>query len=149
MYNREFYLKHKKENPEKFKSYAKKWNNSIGYKIARGKYDKSEKGKMAKSIRDKRYHRKRDKTVLKNTNLMKNYGISLDQFNQMVTVQDGKCAICAKPFKNSKDTCVDHNHNSDKVRQLLCIKCNFLVGICGENTSILQKAIEYLNKWNV
>jgi len=77
--------------------------------------------------------------------LKRQYGITLDQYNQMLTVQDNRCAICNNPF--TKRPCVDHNHLTGKVRQLLCVKCNSVLGFSEDNILILQNAIRYLEKW--
>lgn len=80
--------------------------------------------------------------------IRRKYGITMDQLKQMWISQEGKCAICGEKFKNKKDMNVDHNHKTGKVRQLLCMNHNLLLGHCGEDIGILLKAIEYLNKWN-
>lgn len=59
------------------------------------------------------------------------------------------CAICGKPrsvFKNNFS--IDHNHKTDKIRGLLCYKCNrWLVG---RNTIESAKSIlDYLMKYDV
>ena len=79
--------------------------------------------------------------------LKSEYGITVEQHRQMFIDQNGRCAICNKLFDNRKDICVDHNHTNHQVRQLLCKKCNILLGHIENNTS-LSNAIEYLNKWN-
>jgi len=43
---------------------------------------------------------------------------------------------------------IDHNHNNNQVRGLLCGKCNFLIGLAQEDKNILTKAIKYLEKFN-
>lgn len=55
------------------------------------------------------------------------YGISTEDYEQMLRAQDGKCAICgASPGKHRLS--VDHNHETGAVRALLCISCNTGVG---------------------
>ena len=65
----------------------------------------------------------------------------------MVEKQNHKCAICENSFLNFK-ICVDHNHKTNKVRQLLCSQCNFGLGHFRENPQFLLNAVDYLNKWN-
>lgn len=76
------------------------------------------------------------------------YGITLEEVNEMLNSQDGKCAICDKKFQSRRDTCLDHNHSTNKVRQLLCSRCNVLVGYLETSSPLLDKATEYLRKWN-
>lgn len=54
------------------------------------------------------------------------YGLSPEQFSEMITSQGGCCAMCATPF--GKKIYVDHNHATGAVRGLLCNKCNIGLG---------------------
>lgn len=81
-------------------------------------------------------------------NLRRKYKLTLEQVNAMITAQNGACAICLEPFKSTRDTHVDHNHETGKVRQLLCTMCNHGVGNFKERPINLQRAIEYLQRWN-
>lgn len=64
----------------------------------------------------------------------------------MVAAQKGVCAICGMPesSKGSSRLAVDHDHITNKVRGLLCTKCNTGLGVFVDNTLFLSKAIEYL-----
>jgi len=55
----------------------------------------------------------------------------------------GTCEICSQ----SIDTVIDHDHSTGKTRGLICQSCNSVLGYSKDNTDILQKAIEYLNKY--
>jgi hypothetical protein len=57
----------------------------------------------------------------RNYNLMKNYGITSDDYDRMLEEQDGKCAICGSPSTNSRSKyfMVDHDHDTGEVRGLL------------------------------
>ena len=99
---------------------------------------------------NQRYHNKNKEAVhlrQKRNHLLKVYGISLERFEQMRLSQNNRCAICQRTFKNLKDTNVDHAHDTDKVRALLCKDCNIGIGMFKENGLILKSAIEYLDKW--
>jgi hypothetical protein len=78
----------------------------------------------------------------KKTTLKARYGITIDQFNKMITDQNGMCAICNEDI--SSYPYVDHNHVTGNVRKLLCLKCNTGLGSFKDSPEILQKAIEYL-----
>ena len=73
-----------------------------------------------------------------------NYGITLDEYNEMFEKQDGRCAICKE--KQNNFLAVDHDHKSGQVRALLCRKCNLMLGFARDNKTILRLAIEYLKK---
>lgn len=72
------------------------------------------------------------------------YGITQEQFDQMLIDQDNKCKICNNEFKNTKDTHIDHCHNSNIVRGLLCNCCNLALGQFNDNTDNMDNAIRYL-----
>lgn len=67
-------------------------------------------------------------TRRRHTDLMRRYGISHDDYEQMVKDQDGKCLICGGPptVGRTGKPCfaVDHNHDTGEVRGLLCNGCN-------------------------
>ena len=69
------------------------------------------------------------------------YGMSLEEYNQMVSDQDGGCKICGT--KESK-LYVDHDHDTGKVRGLLCHCCNAGIGLLKDSPDIMQKAIQYV-----
>lgn len=79
----------------------------------------------------------------------KTYKITLDRVQHMLIEQDGKCAICNLKLVNTKDIRVDHNRNTDKVRQLLCQKCNMGIGQFNDDPDTVFKAYIYLNKWKL
>jgi hypothetical protein len=83
---------------------------------------------------------------LKKYRLQYHYGLTLDQFNQMNTDQNGVCKICNRISLNKWGTelVVDHCHITGKVRGLLCDKCNKGLGQFEDNISVLEKAIQYL-----
>lgn len=95
----------------------------------------------------KEWYRKNPQ-VKRNASLLREYGISLEQFENMKIMQDGKCAICKNKFKDSVDTCVDHDHATKQVRALLCNHCNRAIGLFKESASNLKSALKYLKKYS-
>ena len=87
---------------------------------------------------------------LKNRALLRYYGITLEQRDALLALQDGKCAICAVVFsvkpKGSPRINVDHSHSSGKVRGLLCSGCNFAVGLLGDKYETALSCAGYLEK---
>jgi len=92
--------------------------------------------------------RSKYKDYEKNYSLLRRHGITLDDFNQMLKTQDNKCAICGNAFKNRKDTCVDHDHNTGQIRQLLCFNCNIGIGKFKDSIDLVNRALGYLEKWS-
>jgi hypothetical protein len=77
--------------------------------------------------------------------LKRNYGITPEQFASMEAGQGGKCAICgAGGFVKKGKLCVDHNHDTMKIRGLLCHSCNMGIGHFKDDISLLENAIKYL-----
>jgi Recombination endonuclease VII len=79
------------------------------------------------------------------------YGITREQYDQMLAAQNGGCAICSRPETaviNGKvmELAVDHDHKTGKVRALLCSTCNTSLGGFQDSPALLQKAIEYLKE---
>ena len=88
-------------------------------------------------------------TVERDKKLKRNYGITLQQYQEMLDSQDSKCKICssADPFHNSGKFVVDHCHDTGKVRGLLCHHCNVLLGHAKDSSLVLKKAIDYLERF--
>lgn len=73
------------------------------------------------------------------------YGITLQQYNQILEAQNGCCAICLRPagvFKRS--LAVDHDHKSLRVRGALCPWCNRGLRYYRDDPDAMQRAGEYL-----
>ena len=89
------------------------------------------------------FHKKR------NEKLKANYGLTLEEFDQILISQNNKCAICKSDNPGGRGTFhVDHNHTTGQVRGLLCHWCNFMIGQCKEDPEILRSGIDYLKKWS-
>lgn len=68
------------------------------------------------------------------------YGISETQYRALLTHQQGLCAICHK----DRDLVVDHNHDTGKVRGLLCHRCNTGLGHFEDSVEFIRAAEGYL-----
>ena len=81
------------------------------------------------------------------------YGITKKEYDTLFKKQKGVCKICNKEEnsytrRGNKITklFVDHNHNTGKVRGLLCSDCNKGLGNFKDNINSLKKTINYLRK---
>lgn len=83
-----------------------------------------------------------------NAGLLKNYGITKKQRDDMFAAQGYKCAICPSVTSNRKNQAwaVDHCHATGKVRGVLCHHCNAVLGYARDDCAILQAAIAYLGR---
>lgn len=105
----------RKKDPAKYQAAELKW------------YTKNAKKKADYSAQW--YRDNADK--VRNRLLKKKYGITSEQYEEMLKAQDFKCAICKAPQEQYKSRfAVDHSHVSNKVRGLLCIICN--KDVCGQ-----------------
>lgn len=86
----------------------------------------------------------RDKEAARNHQLRIKYGMTPQDFADMVMYQENKCAICSNDFISRSKTFIDHDHKTGKVRALLCMACNTMLGNAKEDPAILQSAIIYL-----
>lgn len=63
----------------------------------------------------------------------------------MLERQGGVCAICGR-VERDKGLAVDHNHETDKVRELLCTRCNPAIGFLQEDPTIARRVADYLER---
>jgi hypothetical protein len=90
--------------------------------------------------------RKRNKTYEEaRGSRIRSYGISVEEYDQMLEDQGGTCYICGEP-PQSRALDIDHCHKSGKVRGLLCSNHNRALGLLGDDPALLLKSIEYLVK---
>ncbi|WP_407543808.1 endonuclease domain-containing protein (plasmid) [Deinococcus radiomollis] len=74
-----------------------------------------------------------------------NYNLTLAQYDDMVKERNGVCDICKKVPKGQQGSlCVDHDHETGRIRGLLCSPCNRAVGMLGDTYEGLMRAIAYL-----
>lgn len=86
-----------------------------------------------------------NKKILKSRKLKCKYGITLDEYNDILESQDYSCAICNTNHKEfSRMLAVDHCHTTGNIRGLLCSKCNTAIGLLNDDTDIMSNAILYL-----
>lgn len=78
------------------------------------------------------------------TQYREKYGITVEQFDGMILRQSNCCAICAEEFTTTP--CVDHDHTTGAVRELLCNGCNAAIGHMRENPQYLTAAANYIIK---
>lgn len=86
----------------------------------------------------------RHRNSIRNCNLVKRYGITFEQYQQMLIFQNHKCAICDAPNDDKYTFAVDHCHITGKVRGLLCSHCNTALGQLKDSVDIAIKAASYL-----
>jgi hypothetical protein len=84
--------------------------------------------------------------------LMREYGITVEQYNAMEVQQGGVCAICKQPETQERNgvkyrLAVDHCHKAGKVRGLLCFKCNSAMGSFEKRDIPMSNVEKYLEMY--
>jgi hypothetical protein len=84
-------------------------------------------------------------------NLASRYGISVDEYEQQLRRQNGKCAICLEDFvigveehRSTRSPVIDHDHDKDFLRGILCQECNKNLGKVGDSLDGLFLFENYL-----
>lgn len=77
---------------------------------------------------------------------LQRYGITLEDYDAMLLLQNGNCAICGGNGDGGLTLNVDHDHETMQVRNLLCGSCNRGIGQFKENSKLLFLAGEYLER---
>lgn len=86
-------------------------------------------------------------------NLRRNYGLTLDEYEELFARQRGLCAICGslETAKNRDGSLrrlhVDHDHHTGAIRGLLCSACNSVLGYIEAKPDRLAAAARYLEEW--
>ena len=112
-------------------------------------YQQSEKYKKTKRRYGKKYYASESNKENITSNAMKRrYGISIEDYEEMLKKQKGACAICGKKecipcYGKVRRLSIDHEHRTGKVRGLLCSNCNLLLRAV-EDTEFLIRAQMYL-----
>ncbi len=95
----------------------------------------------------KERNREHVRTLRRNVNYKHRYGITLEDYDNMLKEQGGCCAICGSSDSKCHgrmNFAVDHCHETGKVRGLLCNDCNRALGLFQDSSEILDKAVKYL-----
>lgn len=78
--------------------------------------------------------------------MRRNYGIGIKEYDQMLANQGGVCAICHEKCIQKPSLAIDHDHETGRVRALLCGRCNQGIGLFRERLDLLLAAATYLEE---
>ena len=79
--------------------------------------------------------------------VMRKFKISHEDYVAKLSKSNGKCDICKKECAHGKALSLDHDHDTNKIRGMLCAPCNLALGGFTDSVEVLQSAINYLNYW--
>lgn len=107
-------------------------------------YRKTEAGKSSR--KRERSKRRNDGGISNLRHRARNYGLTADEIKEIYTNQNECCDICEAPISLDKIQ-VDHNHDTGRLRGLLCQSCNIkIIGM--DDKVFLQKALDYLEEYD-
>ncbi len=141
---------------DKKKTYCKKCMNSYYTKLKEQLPKSMKRCSKCKIIKDKKlfgidtkgYTRSKckpcEKIRARKNHLKRTYGITLEDYDKMVELQNNKCKICNKQSSIWENLSIDHCHNTGKIRGLLCSLCNSAIGKFKDDIKLLTSAIKYL-----
>lgn len=134
---------------EERNAYAREWRAKNAGKVraqARARYAADPEYHRAKARKHIENYRKNNPNANRNKHYKKRYGITVEEYEAMSERQNHLCAICGLPeTKKRRDgtasiLAVDHDHTTGKVRELLCVGCNHMLGNI-ENRNVSLDAI--------
>lgn len=100
--------------------------------------------KYNKKQRDKNPDRRRADAI--QAHFRRKFGITVQERDEMLAAQGGRCLICETDTPAGKGWCIDHHHDTGRIRGILCAPCNSFIGLAKESALILQRAIKYLEE---
>lgn len=121
-------------NKERQLENCKKWNLA----------NKERKANSSKQYREKAKKLPGYKEFSRNRALKRCYGITSEDYNKMIFEQDFKCKLCLNSPASDKRLHVDHNHDTGKVRGLLCHQCNWYLGKIDRDVHLLERISDYI-----
>lgn len=80
----------------------------------------------------------------RNKHLKSKYGMSTEDYEDLLFLQHGMCAICGSPPAKDKKLHVDHDHETGVVRGLLCHACNWYLGKIEADLGIVDRIGTYV-----
>jgi hypothetical protein len=137
------------ERKERRRASSRKWarkNKDVVNARRRANYkvDPARRKSEQKRSYYKDVEKSRERAV--RNNFKSKYGITVEQRDALFKAQGFVCAICASPTPNTKSGWhTDHDHQTGRVRGVLCHHCNLLLGNARDNPLILSSAARYLN----
>jgi hypothetical protein len=143
--NKQNYRKWFKSNPHKRQEYTINARERSRERYAADENYREKRKRFARRSRAKRTPEQKAQAALDNRNyrLMKQCGINQDKYEAMVAARNGCCDLCGR---KPKKLVTDHDHESKRLRGLLCIACNAALGQLGDTAEGLKKALAYLKR---
>jgi len=108
------------------------------------KLEWSNRNRERKKLNERKSYYLKTEDQRRGARYFKRYRLTLDEYNEILRKQKGVCAICYGLCTKQKHLSVDHCHETNEVRGLLCNACNNLLGRAKDDPDILRNAADYL-----
>lgn len=119
-------------------------------RIVSDHYTKNKRLSIEKAKRWAERNPEKRKDIAYKSRLKRDFGITLEQYKEMLVGQNGRCKICNSEGSGGRSTkyklFVDHCHKTNKIRGLLCMKCNSGIAYFNDQPERLLAAIKYLER---
>jgi hypothetical protein len=114
----------------------------------------NEQNRANKKKRPRKLRNPKPKTISTQDRMLRyNYNITKDEYDLMLLHQGGVCAICGNGETSVypktgkvRSLSVDHSHETGEVRELLCQRCNLVLGRIEQDYSLVKKCLKYLKR---
>lgn len=137
---RKAYIKnYYKNNANYIKEKSRKWREDNKDRVLEDgkKYSRMRKDKNPELERKRR----------REYSLKRKYGITLDQYEELLLRQNNSCAICDRDAGEFKtNLAVDHDHKTGRIRGLLCTNCNYRMVAKHRDGELLRKIADYIEQ---
>lgn len=123
---KKYYEDHKEECKKKMKKYNKVYHK--------------------RNAERERKYRREHKEELRAWQFKNSYGVSLEQIDKILLGQNHQCPICGEPLRDggASGRHIDHDHKTNRIRGILCSRCNLGLGLFRDNSKFLANAAKYL-----
>jgi DNA-binding transcriptional MerR regulator len=135
----EYVQRYYSENDHKVKARSKAWREKYPerYRQTLKNYTDEKKAK------DPAAYKERARSYA----LKRKYGITLEQYQQLLEKQNECCAVCERPAKDFPTSlAVDHDHKTGRIRGLLCTHCNYRMVAKHTDGNVLRKIADYIEQ---
>lgn len=120
----------------------KRYRGNRDREIARVRaWQKANPGRV-KAWRQK--NRDRLNKQLRKIHLRNKFGLTVEEYADILEAQGGVCALCKAPPTPGISLHVDHDHGTGEIRGLLCVRCNNAIGLLREDPDLMQRAARYV-----
>jgi hypothetical protein len=136
-------------DPDRKKANARRYYERHKEKIKAATYAYRAKNPEKWRAESRRYQQNRakaDPNYWRAKAIKGRYGITIEEYAQLLNAQGNRCAICRQPADKMERKCIDHCHRTGKVRGILCQSCNVALAHLRDDPLIALLASEYLER---